>query len=166
LAHHATKANAWSDWRPEAMAVLRSHVDEARRRASSHPTQGEQRFFRIYHPAGAWVLVEVLLWEGDVDGAWEEAHGGGCPHRLWMRLAQAREADDPLAAVAIYRREVEQLVGLKTRRGYAQAGDVIGHIGDLYRRASRTEEFERYTHELLAAHKTALVGVSRMDTPR
>jgi hypothetical protein len=130
------------------MAVLRSHVDEARRRASTHQRQGEQRFFRTYHPAGASVLVEVLLWEGHLDGAWDEAQGGGCPHRLWMRLALTRERTDPLAAIAIYRREVEQLLGLNTKRAHAQAVHVIEHIGDLYSQ--------------LASSST----ITRKDTPR
>src|SRR5947208_4549566 len=81
LVGQATAAGLWPGWRPRAMAVLRRHADEAMKRAAATHTGGRRRFFP-YHPPGGSVLIEVLLWEGDVDGAWEEALGGNCCHRL------------------------------------------------------------------------------------
>jgi uncharacterized Zn finger protein len=55
---------------------------------------------RASWPRDHSVLVAILLWEGDVARAWEQALAGGCSRDLWRALARERPDD----AVSIYRR--------------------------------------------------------------
>ncbi|MEW6470805.1 MAG: hypothetical protein AB1679_00865 [Actinomycetota bacterium] len=147
LVDHATQTGVWPEWRPRAIAVLRRHVEEAREAATSR--NGTNRHVFPFHPPGAAVLIEVLLWEGDIDGAWEEALSGDCSHRLWMRLADARQATHPGDAIPVYQREVEQLINL---RHYGAAVEVMDHIRHLRVRAGQPEEFRGDVAPVRATH--------------
>ncbi|MBI1758932.1 MAG: hypothetical protein HYR62_06870 [Actinobacteria bacterium] len=48
---------------------------------------------------GHSTLVEILLWEEDVDGAWQAAQHGGCTDHPWLQLARARAEHHPADAV-------------------------------------------------------------------
>ena len=70
-------------------------------------------------PRGIWprdrsVLVAILLWEGEVARAWEEAQAGGCSRDLWRALARERPDD----AVGIYRRLLSATIDLRNDNGY------------------------------------------------
>lgn len=57
------------------------------------------------YPGGATghgVLVQVLLAEGDVDGAWEAAQTGGCENAVWVQVATARGAEYPADAMKVF----------------------------------------------------------------
>ena len=163
LADHAARAEVWDDWRPNAIAILRRHVDAARRPAVSTQTKARSRGFRDFAPAGASVLVEVLLWEGDSDSAWSEAQGGGVPERLWLRMASAREKDHPDDAIPVYQREVEALIGAKKNQTYAEAVRVMEHIAELFARAGRGDEFKAYAAEVRARHTPKRNLMKRFD---
>ncbi len=60
-------------------------------------------------------IIEVLLYEGDTDGAWRVASERGCHQRLWMQLARAREQSHPDDAIPIYEREVESFIGVNPK---------------------------------------------------
>jgi tetratricopeptide (TPR) repeat protein len=149
LADHATKAGAWSEWRPSAVAVLRERIEAgassaAQRRPDRRP---------VIEPVGASHLVEVLLWEGDDEAAWQEAVAAGVPHRIWMRLANVRQDERPEDAIPIFQREVEQLIGTKNNRGYADAVSLMVHVRDLLASAGRPDDFGPYAAAVRTAHK-------------
>jgi tetratricopeptide (TPR) repeat protein len=149
LADHATKAGAWSEWRARAVAVLRERIEvgppsAAQRRPDRRP---------VFEPVGATHLVEVLLWEGDDEAAWQEAVKAGVPHRIWMRLANIRQDERPEDAIPIFQREVEQLIGTKNNRGYADAVSLMAHVRDLLASAGRPDDFDPYAVAVRAAHK-------------
>src|ERR1022692_341317 len=56
-------------------------------------------FMVIAEPAGHAGLVEVLLWEDDVDAAWQAAQHGGCTRQRWLDLARARAKERPIDAI-------------------------------------------------------------------
>ncbi len=150
LAAHAERAGEWAQRRPMAIAVLRDRI--ASGPAASEATSG-RRWGRPFEPLGALNLVDVLLWEGDPAAAWDEAVNAGVPHRMWMRLAAAREEDHPDDAVPIYQREVERLVDTKTNGSYADAVALMSRIRGLLARARRPDDFPTYVARVRAAHK-------------
>ena len=149
LVDHAVKAGVWTERRPDAVATLRATV----RKPASPPAVPPRRFGVAPEPLGATNLVEVLLWEGDHAGAWQEAVEAGVPHRVWMRLAAVREDEHPEDAIPIFQREVERLIETKNNRGYADAVALIGHIGSLFDKAGSPNDFAAYAARVRTAHK-------------
>lgn len=78
LLTEAERAGELGDWRRRAITALRERVAERR------PDDADARSVVTVAPAVA--LVEILLYEGDVDGAWEAATAYGCTDRLWLTL--------------------------------------------------------------------------------
>ena len=83
-------SGGWEPWRKKAFAHLRDHIKQGKRTAKKKGWD---------HAPDHSALVEILLDEGKVDEAWEEASGGGCHGRLWMQLAAAREKQHPADAL-------------------------------------------------------------------
>jgi len=48
---------------------------------------------------------------------------------------------------------VEQLIGTKNNRGYADAVSMMDHVRDLLANAGRPDDFARYAAAVRAAHK-------------
>ncbi|CAN5161961.1 SWIM zinc finger family protein [soil metagenome] len=161
LVAHATKAGAWPERRPTALAVLRK---TAKQRTAAAGTHG--RWTVAGGPSAQETLIEVLLWEGNSDDAWAEAAQHGCSHRLWLRLAAAREKGHPADAIPIYQREVEQLIDRKNNKTYAEAVKLLGHVRDLFGRAGRPDEFIRYAAEVRASHKAKRNLMALLDAKR
>jgi len=98
-------------------------------------------------------LVEIYLWEKDVESAWKEAQAGGCRQDLWMTLAAARENDHPEDALGIYQAAVEPLIQFKSNDAYQRAVDLLRKVNELMVRLDRRDEFDRLLLSLRAAHK-------------
>jgi hypothetical protein len=67
-------------------------VVEGTQRAAGH---GSVRRAVVCRPAVHSVLVEVLLWEGHIEAAWQATTTRGCRDQLWLRLARERAAIHP-----------------------------------------------------------------------
>jgi hypothetical protein len=67
------------------------------------------------------------------------------PHRIWMRLASLHQDEHPNQAIPIFQREVEELIGTKNNRGYADAVAMMAHVRTLLANAGRPEDFGPYT---------------------
>lgn len=149
LADHATKAGAWYEWRPQAVAVLRQRID------AGGPSVAPRRPGRgpVFEPVGASHLVEVLLWEGDNEAAWREAVDAGVPHRIWMRLANIRQDEHPNQAIPIFQREVEELIDTKNNRGSADAVAMMAHVRTLLANAGRPDDFGSYAAAVRTFHR-------------
>jgi hypothetical protein len=110
------------------------------------------------HPSlrasGRSELVRILLWETDLDAAWQAACDGGCTPALWLQLADQRRARHPQDALTVYRRHVEDLIAHKDKRSYAEAVALVDTtIRALYTECDRASDFAAYIDELRAAHK-------------
>ena len=149
LADHAIKAGVWPERRSQAIAVLRQRID------AGGPSAAQRRPGRgpVFEPIGASHLVEVLMWEGDNESAWQEAVDAGVPHRIWLRLANIRQDEHPDDAIPIVQREVEQLIGTKNNRGYADAVSLMDHVRNLLANAGRPDDFGPYVAAVRTAHK-------------
>jgi uncharacterized Zn finger protein len=98
--------------------------------------------------------VRVLLWEDDVDAAWQAANEGGCSRDLWLKLADLRRAECPDDTLGVYRRHVEDVIAGRDKRAYAEAVRLIDEtMRALYAESGRPEDFDSYVEEVRASHK-------------
>ena len=86
-------------------------------------------------------LVEIYLWEGDVETAWTEAKGGSCHGALWLRLAEARAKDNPEDAIAVYSEQLKPALQWAQQSTYEQAVHILRKIRKLMMRIGKQAEF-------------------------
>jgi tetratricopeptide (TPR) repeat protein len=146
LLQEAESCGDVAEWRRRAQAALRARLAEAR------PEDDEARRSLIRRmPASS--LVEILLYEGEADTAWQTASEYGCEARLWLTLARAREKAHPRDAIPVYEREMEAQIETKKNGGYKSAVDYLARIRTLSRKAGTPEVFEQLLASVRAAHK-------------
>lgn len=153
----ATQARAWPAWRPKALALIREQVERAskgRTASSSLPRPDRSQ------------LVEILLWEKDVDAAWEEARAGGCSAALWLELAGQRERKHPEDAVPIYISAIDRTLRTANDRAYQAAVDLLRKVNGLMVRLGRKAEFQRMLESLRATHKARRNLLRLLDRAR
>ncbi len=152
LCAQGTRAGTWDTWRPRALERLRKDVT-ARMRAAHSKGGSSTGLARWGLAPDASDLVQVFLFEGDVDQAWTEAKAGGCSWRLWLELARRREAAHPLDAIPIFEDEVERLIAAKNNDAYHQAVETMAHVEKLLRAAAQPDAFGPYAAGVRARHK-------------
>ena len=144
LKAHADRAATWEPWRTKALDFLREDI--VRKKEES---KGSYLSFPIDHSD----LVEIMLWEGNVEDAWREAKEGGCSDRLWLELAARREADHPEDSLVIYQERIEPLVNQTDYKAYRKAYELLLRVRTLMRRLGRQAEFEEYVELLRLEYK-------------
>ncbi len=144
LKDHADLDGSWHSWRGKALDFVRE--DMARRKKES---QGSYFPRRIDHSA----LVEILLWEGNVEDAWREAKEGGCSDESWLELAGRREQDHPRDALDIYEARIEPLIEQTNNAAYRDAYDLLLKTRELMRRLDLEAEYEEYVDLLRLEYK-------------
>jgi uncharacterized Zn finger protein len=132
-------------WRERAVAGLRDRV------AARRHDDATARSIVTVTPAVA--LVEVLLHEGDLDGAWDAATTHGCTDRLWITLARARGRDHPLDAIPVYQRAAYAEIDTRDNKGYRAAVDHLAAIRKLARHAGEPARFDGVLAEVRSKHK-------------
>jgi uncharacterized Zn finger protein len=145
LLTEAELAGQHDDWQQRAITGLRDRV------AEQHPEDADTRSILTTTPAVA--LIEILLYEGDVDGAWETATTHGCADRLWLTLARAREDDHPLDVIPVYEREALAQIETKKKRGYRNAVEHLARIHRSAERAGEPDQFDRVLADVRSTHK-------------
>ncbi len=136
----ARRVKVWQEWREKAIERLREAIDAefAKRRPAYPGAAPDHRR-----------LVDILLWEKDIEGAWQEACAGMRDSGLWLRLAELRGKTHPAEAAAVYRRETARLVGQTNNRAYASAIILVEKV----RRLLPKREFAAYLTELRTQYK-------------
>ncbi|MGI8433437.1 MAG: hypothetical protein ACR2LE_01640 [Nocardioidaceae bacterium] len=143
LAEHAQRAGLWPAWHDKALELLRSRTARGRRK----PARGRVTCWPAPGPDSS-TLVEVLLFDGDVETAWAQASAAGCRRDLWLELARRRGAEHPLDAIPIWQAEVERLIDAKNNQACAEAVELIVRVGGLMRVAAREADFTPYVAKL------------------
>lgn len=146
LQSHADRTGEWSQWRPRALEGIRQLA------AADKAGASKRRYSWGSAPDNS-TLVDVFLWEDDVDAAWDEAQAGGCNNGLWMRLAEKREEQHPEDSLQIYQAAVEPLVQQKNSQAYTEAVDLLIKINRVMVQLNRSDEFRHYLASIRAAHK-------------
>ncbi|MPZ67308.1 MAG: hypothetical protein GEU83_18000 [Pseudonocardiaceae bacterium] len=108
LREYGEADGSWERWREGAFEELRK---QPRLATPPPPTKG----YQWPRPMGHSVLVNVLLWEGDVQAAWEAAHKGGCVEGVWLTLARQRAQEHPADAIPVFGRQIDAAVDVTKR---------------------------------------------------
>ncbi|MCL1693299.1 MAG: SWIM zinc finger family protein [Actinomycetia bacterium] len=135
-------AAAWSE---RCLEMLKTRVAEKR------PCDEDKRSHVVPRPAQA--LVDILMYEGDVEDAWTIATEYGCDNDTWMTLARAREATYPLGSIAVYEREVLALIDRKKNHFYRAAVDLLERIRVLADVAGQPERFTVLLERVRTEHR-------------
>lgn len=147
LEGHAKKAGAWPEWRDRALADFRQRIADAKQRAQSNARPQWMQTAVDHSP-----LVEIFLYEENVDEAWREAQQEGCSDHLWLRLAAAREGEHPEDAAPIYLKQAEAIV--PSRSGdYEDAVALLIKAAAVMRRMGQGPEFLRRLEALRTTYK-------------
>ena len=156
LKTHADRCGKWPEWREKALTCLRERIAKEKAAASKSLVRRSER-------ADYSDLVDIYLWEKDVESAWREAQDGGCSDELWLRLASLREAQHPADAVPVYQAQVESSLGQKNDLGYRCAINLLRKVRGLMSRLDRDAEFARYLESVRSAHKPKRNFIKLLD---
>jgi len=156
LKTNADNTGEWSTWREKAISLIRKE--------SNKTGKGSGRWISYRHDGST--LVEIFLWEKDVEAAWRVAQKDGCNDQLWIELARKQEKDFPEYAISIYQRRVEPTLAHKKKRAYEQAAGYIKKVSILMKRLGKKEEFLEYIESIRASHKYKRNFINILDRNR
>lgn len=143
-------------WRNRALELLRAQPPAPR--GFTGPSYIEHE--------GHSTLVEVLLWEGDVESAWDAAQTGGCRRGLWLQVGRERAKTHPADAIPIVTEAAEQAIETKNRSAYRDAAKLLAEVRTLARRSGDEDDFRSYLRQLRAKHKAKWALQQELDRSR
>lgn len=132
LQKYADRSGVWKEWRNKALDLIRNDIASKKEKTST----GRDG---IDHS----LLVEIFLFEQDIEAAWREAKNGGCSDYGWQRLAEAREKDHPEDALEICHRRLKKILTVSHKDSYREAIEVLRRIRKLLQQMNKESEFER-----------------------
>jgi uncharacterized Zn finger protein len=162
LKNHAERSQQWAIWRDRALTQIRQLLEPpptptrrgsktTRNSAPEKPTP--PRYSPALYGVGRSILVEIFLWEGDAESAWQEAKAGDCSRSLWLKLAELRQRDHPADAIPIYTQAIEPLIQETHNAAYANAVDLLNKVHHLMMRLNQQTEFLTYVDRLRQTYK-------------
>ncbi len=104
-------------------------------------------------PEAAVELVDILLFEGLVDDAWDVANDYGCRAQTWLTLARAREDSHPLDAIAVYESAALAIIDRKKANQYKSAVDLMVRVRHVAVSAGKPRRFESLLERVRTEHK-------------
>lgn len=143
LKQQADKAHDWPKSRERAL----THVKQEGKVVK------QSSYTRRFDQIGNSLLVEIFLWEGDMEQAWQAAQSGGCSQNLWMQLANLRAVAHPEDALSVYQPVIEPLIKETNNKAYHRAIDLILKVKDLMTRLDRAADFEAFISRLSTTYK-------------
>lgn len=147
LESHARKAKTWPKWRERALGLMRERLDA---QPSSQPDK--RSFWRI-QPHDGTDLVQVFLYEKNVETAWREAQKYGCSNDLWLELAKRREKTHPDGSVAIYRKHIDNRLRHTGNQIYEEVVGYLARMEKLDANNAGKATFKTLIAEIRNAHK-------------
>lgn len=138
LKRHADVLSTWPEQRERALAWLETRLGP-----------GQDQSLRL----------SIVLWEQDLDGAWDAVQKGPCQQFLRLELAAALENERPQDAVALYRPLIEQCVERTSNSAYDEAMKLIRRVDALM----PAEESRRLRQLWRQCYKAKRNFISRLD---
>jgi uncharacterized Zn finger protein len=151
----AGKTKTWKQWREKALQWIRE--DYAKK--AKHRKKQNWPLLMQDHT----LLVEIFLWEKNIDQALQEAKQGGCAEYLWMNLAHACEKDHPDEALKIYQDVIEGTIKQTNNRAYDEAAAMLKKIKKLMTQLKQQPQFKMYVAELRATYKQKRNFIKRIE---
>jgi uncharacterized Zn finger protein len=136
----AQKQQCWDEVRPELFGVLKQ-------------------------PRWAYVLVPVLLEEGEIDEALRVMQSRAVPG-LELDVARAAEKARPEAALEIYRRHAEAQIRYRGRGSYQAACPLLKKVRDLSHRLGENAAWEQYIARLRQDNRSLRALQEELDRAR
>ena len=99
------------------------------------------------------LLVEIYLWERDVEAAWRAANAGSCGEALWLELAGLREKEHPHDAIRVYRMLIGPIVERTNNQAYAQAAGLLRRVKKLMDELGEEAGFRQYLARIRIEYK-------------
>ena len=152
------------DWLRRCCEELGSALAGVPGRAAGSTTPGAA--FGTFPPAvsgAAGALVDILLYEGQVDAAWDAAHAHGCRADVWLTLARAREEANPVDAIAVYESAALAIIDRKKAMQYQSAVDLMVRIRSLADAAGKPDRFTSLLGQVRTEHKAKRKLKSLLD---
>lgn len=146
LKKHADRNKAWPEWRDRALKFLRAAIKKDEKKTS-------RGSWNHAYQRGYSDLVEIFLWEKDIEAAWQEAQAGGCSKGLWLRLAGLREKEHPRDAIAVYRKQIGPIIEQTNNEAYAEAAGLLRRIEKLMKRLAEQAAFQQYLDTVRTEYK-------------
>jgi len=141
----ADKVNSWEHWHKKALQWLRKeYLPKLNNKNQNHWQWGA---------GGHSLLVEIFLWEKDLDSALAEAKQGGCVEHLWFALAKACKKSYPVEALTIYQDRIGSIIELTNNDAYNRATDMLKIIKKLMQQLKQQSQFEKYIEQLRKDYK-------------
>lgn len=127
-----------STWRARALDHIRSRViDDSRARSGFKGSDISRSGF-----------IDLLLGEGEIEEAWQEALSHDCSRKQWLALAEALAPSRPDDAVAIYAAHIESLEPRTGLAAYEEVVTTLTSMRDALSRHGRVDEFLMFLSEL------------------
>ncbi len=145
LEKYASQIDQWALWRTKALDFIRSKIDQ--------DSSQEQRRYSWSYNLGNSVLVQIFLWENDVEAAWKEALEGGCTNSLWMELANNRKNTHPEEVIPIYQKALETTIDRKNNEAYREVIELLKIIEPLMTNFKKKDKFLDYLNSIRTTHK-------------
>ncbi len=143
---HAEQAGEWAKWRQQSLEHIRAVISEGKK-----SSRRMDRYW--YNKQDHSILVEILIWEKQIESAWQEAKAGGCSEYLWLQLAKLREKEHPADAVGVYQAQIDPIVGQTKKSAYIEAIRLIRKIRELMKKLNKEKEFDEYVSSLRERYK-------------
>ena len=143
LEDFARAADDWDDWRDRALACIRKPAPQKPERADGSMVHA----WANRRPDHS-LLVQIFLYERNIDDAWREAHTGGCGNGLWLELAAQREKTNPADAFPVYLRLGEQDIAAVGNGRYESGVTLLEKAAALMHALGKSQEFEAWFETL------------------
>ena len=141
LRKHADRCKQWPDWREQALKQVHTNI------------AGQPRGWTHSGKPDHSLLVEIYLWEQDVEAAWQTANAGSCGEALWLQLAGLREKTHPRDAIRVYRMLIGPIVERTNNDAYAQAAGLLRRVKRLMGQLGEEGEFRQYLARIRTEYK-------------
>lgn len=105
-------------------------------------------------------LVRILLNDGDVEAAWNQARLGGCPRDLMSDVAMARAESYPEEAVGLIWNQVQEDLA---KTDYDRAVLTLLNLGDVMKCLGRGHEFALQLEALKEKYKSKWRFINLLD---
>ena len=152
---HASKNKTWHAWREKALAYIKQLIKK----------EGKRKKPSFYgdHTNYSGLLVEIYIWEKEIENAWKQAKEGGCGKDTWLKLAGLRENDHPQDAVEVYKLYVKPALDQTNNQAYEEAVEYLKNVKKLMCRMNKDEEFKDYLNDLCAGYKRKKNFIKMID---
>ena len=110
------------------------------------------------------VLVEVFLWEGSYEEAWEEAMAGGASAYLWLQLADHIAPQQPARAYLVYKELIVPTVEQTNNTAYSEAIKLLKKMDKLSSSLSCEPDFFDFVTSLRVEYKRKRNFIQMLDT--